>query len=214
MATRIYIVDDHPIVRRGLRQLFEREPDFTVCGEAETVAQALLDVPRLSPDLVVSDLSLEGQGGLDLARHLAAHHPDLPVLIVSMHDEELYARRAIDAGARGYIMKRSTEDEVVQAARHVLTGRIYVSESIREEMLAAAPAGDGPSVSPLDVLSDRELEIFFLIGQGFAPRHIAEQLSLSVSTVEVYRERIKEKLNLKSSPLLLRYAIRWCKDHH
>ncbi len=210
---RILIVDDHPIVRRGLHQLFDREANFCVCGEAESVAQALLAVPELEPDLVVTDLTLGGRGGLELTQQLATQYPDLPVLIVSMHDELLYAQRALAAGARGYVMKRSADGALIQAARQVLSGEIYVSDAVREQMHAEPDSDDLSDLSRLDVLTDRELEVFMLIGQGFAPRHIAERLSLSVSTVEVYRERIKEKLNLNSSPLLLRYAVRWCKDH-
>ena len=212
MTTRVYIVDDHPIVRRGLCQIFEREPDFCICGEADSVAQALLALPDLAPDLIVSDLSLEGRSGLELTRQIATYHPNLPVLIVSMHDEQLYAQRALAAGARGYIMKRCTDNELIQAAREVLAGRIYVSEGIRQQMETSCPL-NGSSPNTLAALADRELEVFRLIGQGFAPRHIAEQLNLSVSTIEVYRERIKQKLDLKSSPLLVRYAVRWYKDH-
>ena len=213
MTQRIFTVDDHPVVRRGLCQLFENEPDFHVCGEAGSVAQALLALPGLAPDLVVSDLTLEGRGGLELARQLAVHHPGLPVLIVSMHDELLYAQRALAAGARGYVMKRRSDDEVIRAAREVLAGRTYVSEAVRQQMQVDGRPGRPAPATPIEALTDRELEVFLLIGQGFAPRHIAERLSLSASTVEVYRERLKQKLSLESSPLLLRYAVRWCKDH-
>jgi DNA-binding NarL/FixJ family response regulator len=184
-----------------------------VVDRADSVAQALLAIHDLAPDMVVSDLALEGRGGLELTRQLATHYPDVPVLIVSVHDEDLYAQRALAAGARGYVMKRRSADEVIRAAREVLAGRIYVSEAVRQQMRETGQP-DGPlAASPIEALSDRELEVFLLIGRGYAPRHIAEQLSLSVSTVEVYRERLKEKLGLASSPLLLRYAVRWCKDH-
>lgn len=212
MLTSVYIVDDHAIVRYGLRQIFEREPDFCVCGEADNVTQALLDIPKSSPDLIVTDLSLDGRSGLELTQQLAAHHPNLPVLVMSMHDEQLYAHRVLAAGARGYVMKRSSFVQVVEAAREVVAGRIYVSEPIREQIQASEHV-NGCFSGPLGVLTDRELEVFRLIGQGYAPRHIAEYLNLSVSTIEVYRERIKEKLGLESSPLLLRFAVRWCKDH-
>jgi DNA-binding NarL/FixJ family response regulator len=131
-----------------------------------------------------------------------------------MLDEQLYEQRALSAGARGYVMKRSADDEVIRAAHEVLAGRIYVSEAVRKQMQAADPMPEQAMTSPVKALTDRELEVFLLIGQGYAPRHVAEQLNLSVSTVEVYRERLKEKLGLKSSPVLLRYAIRWCKDHN
>ncbi|HMB91976.1 MAG TPA: response regulator transcription factor [Rhodothermales bacterium] len=213
MRTRVYIVDDHPIVRRGLRQIFERQPDFCVCGEADNVTQALLAIPDLAPDLVVTDLSLEGRGGLELTRQITAHHPKLPVLIISMHDEQLFAPRALDAGARGYIMKRCSDNELIHAAREVMAGRVYLSEPVHEQMEACTHL-NGSVLNSLAALTDREMEVFRLIGEGFAPRHIADQLNLSVSTVEVYRQRIKEKLDVRSSPLLLRYAIRWCKDHN
>lgn len=212
MLKRIYLVDDHSVVRRGLRQLFEHEADFCVCGEASSVTQALSEISELAPDLVLSDLTLEGRSGLELVQLLAAHHPHIPVLIVSMHDEQLYAQRTLAAGARGYVMKRHADGEVIQAAREVLAGRIYASETVWERIhVGLHPNGVPPT--PIDVLSDRELEVFLLIGQGFAPRHIAERLSLSTSTIEVHREHIKQKLGLESSPLLLRYAVRWCKDH-
>lgn len=213
MTKRIYIVDDHPVVRRGLSQIFEREPGFYVCGEAESVAQALLAIPDLAPDLVVSDLSLEGRSGLELTTQLKRQHPSLPVLIVSMHDEELYAARALAAGANGYVMKRSSDRDIIWAAQEVLAGRIYLSEYMRHQLEANQHQNGIAVASPIDLLADRELEVFLLMGQGFAPRHIAEKLSLSPSTVEVYRERLKEKLGLESSPVLLRYAVRWCKDH-
>jgi DNA-binding NarL/FixJ family response regulator len=171
-------------------------------------------VPKLDPDLIVSDLMLDGRGGLELTQQIVTFHPHVPVLIVSMLDEQLYAQRALSAGARGYVMKRSADDEVIRAAHEVLAGRIYVSEAVRKQMQAADPMPEQAMTSPVKALTDRELEVFLLIGQGYAPRHVAEQLNLSVSTVEVYRERLKEKLGLKSSPVLLRYAIRWCKDHN
>lgn len=208
-VTRVALVDDHAIVRRGLRQLFEREPDFAVCGEAATEAEGFDLVESVAPDLLVTDITLEGRGGIDLIKRIRRYHPDLPILVVSMHDAELYAHRVLAAGAQGYIMKRHTENEVIRAARVVRSGSTYVGGDPRGRADLAAP---GEEPNPVAVLTDRELEVFLLVGQGFTPRHIAERLSLSVSTIEVYRERIKEKLELKSSPLLLRYAVRWCKD--
>lgn len=213
VTKRVYIVDDHPVVRRGLRQLFEREQGFSVCGEAESVAQALMSVPASDPELVISDLSLGGRNGLELTRQLATHHPRVPVLIVSMHDEKMYAQRAIAAGAKGYVMKKHSEQEVVKAAREVLAGKIYLSDAIRPLVEENGDQNRDTSGSPINALTDRELEVFRLIGEGFPPRHIAENLNLSVSTIEVYRERIKHKMGLKSSPLLLRYAVSWCKDN-
>lgn len=201
--TRTVLVDDHTVVRRGLRQLFEREPDFEVVGEAATEAEAFDLIEALGPDLLVTDLTLEGRGGLDLIGRVHRYHPEVRVLVLSMHDEALYARRAFAAGARGYVMKRYADDEILRAARIVRGGEVYLS--------AHAPLPGEPN-GPLAGLTDREFEVFLLIGEGYAPRHIAEKLSLSVSTVEVYRERLKEKLGLESSPLLLCYAVRWCKD--
>jgi DNA-binding NarL/FixJ family response regulator len=206
-ATRVLLVDDHAIVRRGLRQLFEREPDFTVCGDAATETEAFDLVETLAPDLLVTDLTLEGRSGLDLIKRVHAYYGDLPVLVVSMHDERVYAHRALAAGAQGYVMKRSTDAEIVKAARAVRDGMAYCEKTIR--CSADLPGGED---SPVTLLSDRELEVFLLIGEGFTPQHIAERLSLSVSTVEVYRQRIKKKLDIESAPMLLRYAVRWCRD--
>lgn len=209
MFHRIFLVDDHPVVRHGLRLLFEQEPDLRVCGEAAEVPAALEAIAHLAPDLVVTDLMLDGGSGLDLVRALRKSR--VAVLIFSMHDEALYAERALCAGAHGYVMKCCSEGEVVRAAREVLAGRIYVSDGLRH---TRPNFGAWPSrPAPPDTLTDRELEVFLLIGQGYAPRHIAEKLNLSPSTVEVYRERLKEKLDLESSPLLIRYAVSWCRDH-
>lgn len=211
---RVFVVDDHPIVRRGLRQLFHREVDFTVCGEAATAADALLAITDLQPDLVVSDLKLEGRDGLELTKQIDTHAPAVPVLIVSMYDERLYAERALAAGARGYVMKRSDDDELLHAARQVLTGRIYITDAIREKVREHGDAlPEATKDHLIDRLTDRELEVFLLLGQGFAPRHIADRLNLSVSTIEVYRGRLKDKLHLDSSAVLTRYAVRWCRDH-
>ena len=206
---RIVLVDDHAIVRRGLRQLFEREPDFLVCAEADTGDEGFRAVERLAPDLLVTDLTLEGRGGLELTSQVHRYHPDLPVLVVSMHDEALLARRALAAGARGYVTKRRAEHVVVSAARAVLAGHLFV-EGLTPP---AGASGEGKAADPVSTLSDREFEVFLLLGKGYAPRHIADALSLSVSTVEVYRERMKEKLGVESSPLLVRYAVRWCRDN-
>lgn len=152
---------------------------------------------------------LAGASGLDLIKRVHRYHPDLPVLVVSMHDEALYARRARAAGARGYVMKRGTEGDILEAARAVRQGHPYFND-----LASDLPDSDGQTGDAVQHLTDREFEVFLLIGQGFTPRHIAAQLALSVSTVEVYRERLKEKLRLESSPHLLRYAVRWCKDQH
>ncbi len=209
---RTVLVDDHALVRRGLRQLFEREPDFTVCGDAATETEAFDLVEALAPDLLVTDMTLEGRSGLDLIQRVHRYHPALPVLVVSMHEEDLYAHRAFAAGARGYVMKRSADGEVLRAARAVRDGSVYTGGTVRSDPGPELRLGNGRD--PLAALTDREFEVFLLVGRGFTPRYIAEQLALSVSTVEVYRERLKEKLDLASSPLLLRYAVRWCKDQN
>ena len=202
---RVVLVDDHAVLRWGLRQLFDAEPDFAVCAEAGTVDEGFRAVERLAPDLLVTDLTLGGRGGLELTDQVRRYHPGLPVVVVSMHDPALFARRALAAGARAYVTKDRAEHDVIPAARAALDGRTFVNG-------AAGPPASGADGDPVAALSDRELEVFLLIGQGFAPRYIAQALCLSVSTVEAYRERMKEKLDLESSPVLLRFAVRWCKD--
>ena len=199
----VFIIDDHAIVRRGLRDLFSSEPDFSVCGEAATAADARVKLREIPTDLVLCDLMLDGRSCLDLTRELAGERRRRRILIVSMHDEPLYVHRCLEAGACGYISKQRPTTELIKAARDVLNGEVYVSEC--KEC--------GPEEPVLDRLTDREFEVFLLLGQGFVPRHIADQLNLSVSTVEVYRQRLKEKLHVASSPMLLRYAVRWCRDH-
>ncbi len=205
----VVLVDDHAIVRWGLRQLFDREPDFHVCAEGDSLVEGFSAVEHQRPDLLVTDFSLGGRGGLELTEQVRRYHPAVSVLVVSMHDEDLVAHRALAAGARGYVTKRRADRDVLPAARAVLSGRTFVGGRA-----GALPkdVSDGPA-DPVDVLTDRELEVFLLLGRGFAPRHVAGSLCLSVSTVEVYRERMKEKLGVASSPVLLRYAVRWCRDH-
>lgn len=204
-ARRIVLVDDHAVVRRGLRQLFDREPDLSVCAEADTLDGGFRAVEREGPDLLVTDLTLEGRGGIELTEQVRRYHPSVPVLVVSMHDEALFAQRAFAAGARGYVTKRRAEREVVLAARAVLAGGTYVNDG-------GALVVDSPPQDPVAGLTDREFEVFLLLGQGYTPRHVAEALCLSVSTVEAHRERMKGKLGVESSPMLLRYAVAWCKD--
>ena len=202
---RVVLVDDHAVLRWGLRQLFEAEPDFAVCAEAATVDEAFQAVEREAPDLLVTDLALAGRGGLELTGQVQRYHPGLPVLVVSMHDQALFAHRSLAAGASGYVTKDRAERDVIPAARAALNGQTFVGGAV-------GPPASGLGGDPVAALSDRELEVFLLIGQGYAPRYIAQTLCLSVSTVEAYRERMKEKLSLESSPVLLRFAVRWCKD--
>ena len=207
---RIVIVDDHPIVRQGLAQLIEQEDDLHICGQAEDAHEAVRAIRELNPDLVIVDISLRTSSGIDLIKDIKAQFPALPVLTLSMHDEALYAERALRAGARGYIMKQEAPEEVVTAIRRVLAGTTYVSQGMAAKMVNKIVAGPGEkNASPVDRLSDRELEVFRLIGEGYGTREMAEKLYLSVKTIETYRAHIKEKLNLQDANELLRAAIRW-----
>jgi DNA-binding NarL/FixJ family response regulator len=207
---RILIVDDHPMMRQGLGQLIGAESDLAVCGEAENAERALDAIKSLNPDLVLADISLPGKNGLELIKDFQTMQPGLPVLVISMHDESLYAERVLRAGGRGYIMKQEGGKKLMEAIRQVLDGKIYVSEKMSAEILEMfSGRRAGSEGSPLEKLTDREFEIFQLISQGKGTRDIAEQLHLSVKTVEVHRANIKGKLKLKSAPELIRYAVRW-----
>lgn len=207
---RIVIVDDHPIVRQGLAQLIEQEDDLHICGQAEDAHEAMRAIRELNPDLVIVDISLRTTSGIDLIKDIRAQFPALPVLTLSMHDEALYAERALRAGAKGYIMKQEAPEEVVTAIRRVLAGTTYVSQGMAAKMVSKIVAGPGEKgASPVDRLSDRELEVFRLIGEGYGTREMAEKLYLSVKTIETYRAHIKDKLNLQDANQLLRAAIRW-----
>jgi DNA-binding NarL/FixJ family response regulator len=207
---RILIVDDHPMMRQGLAQLIDNESDLSVCGEADSAGQALTGVGTQKPDLVIADISLPDKNGLELIKDLQAMQSDLPVLVVSMHDESLYAERVLRAGGRGYIMKQEGGKKLMEAIRHVLSGQIYVSEKMSAKILeifsGRRPQG---SDSPIEQLSDREFEVFELIGQGKATREIADHLHLSVKTVEVHRANIRKKLKLTSGTDVVHQAIRW-----
>jgi DNA-binding NarL/FixJ family response regulator len=208
---RVFIVDDHPIVRQGLAQMINQEADLMVCGEAEDAQNALQAVAELLPDLVLVDLSLKGGSGLDLIRALQARQNPLPVLVVSMHDESLYVERALRAGARGYIMKHEATDIMMSAIRRVLQGEIYVSDKMLTKLLGRLLPGDSPdtNTSILERLSNRELEVFRLIGEGHNTRHIATVLHVSIKTVESHRAHIKDKLKLHDTVELVRYAMQW-----
>ena len=208
--TRILIVDDHALVRRGLVELIEREPDLEVCGEAVDADDALRQVTAARPDLVIIDLSLKSGHGINLIKQIRASHKNVKMLVSSMHDESLFAERAVRAGALGYISKDEPTETVLQAIRHVLRGQLYLSSQMTSNLLGRAV--DGKEVterSPLQCLSDRELEVFQRIGQGQTTRQIAADLDLSVKTIETYREHIKKKLNLKNSAELNRHAVQW-----
>ncbi len=207
---KIIIVDDHPLMRKGLALSLDSETDLKVVGQAADAEEGLTMLEELTPDVAIVDISLPGMSGLELIKHIQAMHPEVRSLVVSRHDEALYAERAIRAGARGYVMKLEAGDEIVKAVRRVLAGGIYVSEEINERLLMGLAAGrDELAQSPLEVLSDRELEVFELSGRGLVTREIAERLHLSVKTVESYRARIKDKLNLKTAAELMQHAVQW-----
>lgn len=212
---RVLLVDDHPIVRAGLAQLIDRQPDLAVAGEAGHPAEALRFLAQQSVDLLLTDVTMPERGGLELIKDLQALHPDLPVLVVSMHDEAIYAERLLRAGARGYIMKEAGGESLLQAIRQVLTGQIYVSPAMAATILSRLsdrkPRG---SNSPIEKLSDREFEIFQLIGQGRSTREIATRLHLSPKTVDVHRLNIRHKLALPDGNALVRHAVRWIETQH
>ena len=203
-------MDDHPFMRAGLAQLIERQADLAICGEAGDPAAASRELENTRPDLVLTDITMPGRSGLEFIKDLKATHPDLPILVVSMHDEVIYAERALRAGARGYIMKEAGGEALLAAVRRVLGGEIYVSPRMSAKILDAV-SGRRPrgSHSPIEKLSDREFEVFQLIGHGKTTRDIAAQLHLSPKTVDVHRAHIKEKLELKDATALVRHAVRW-----
>ena len=207
---KVLIVDDHPIIRQGLSELINHESDLIVCGHAEDAPEALVQIKESEPDMVIVDISLKETSGMELTKDIKAQYPNLPVLALSMHDEALYAERMLRAGAKGYIMKAEATENVVTAIRKILSGQIYVSDKMAAKMVRKL-VGGGPDVgvSAIERLSDRELEVFQLIGQGHGTRQIAERLHLSIKTIETYREHIKEKLNLADANELLQYAIQW-----
>ncbi len=208
--TSILLVDDHPVMRRGLRMIIDDEADLDVTHEAGTAEDALALIDSQLPDLIVADISLPGMSGIELTKHLHALHPELPVLIVSRHDEALYAERALRAGARGYVMKLEASDTIVAAIRRILRGGIYVSMDVNDRLLGHVAAGRSTATaSPLELLSDRELDVFRMTGQGQTTREIAERLHLSVKTVESYRARIKTKLDIGNASELMQRAVTW-----
>src|SRR5271155_1370048 len=204
----VFIVDDHPLLRQGLALLVNRERDLVVCGEAEEAQTAMSEIALKKPDILIADISLNGPDGLDLLKNLRTLYPDLPVLILSMHDESIYAERALRARANGYIMKQEATEKVLVALRRILAGDIYLSEKMANKLLhqyiSGAPADMN---SRLSALSDRELEVFRLIGEGRSTRQIAETLHLSIKTVETYQAHIKDKLSLRSGRELVQHAI-------
>jgi DNA-binding NarL/FixJ family response regulator len=208
--TRVVVIDDHPMVREHLKQMLRSEPDLCVCGEADTRTEGLEIITATKPDLAIVDLSLKESHGLDLIKDLQISSPRLPILVVSMHDESLYAERAIRAGARGYITKQEATKKILLAIRRVLAGEVYLSESLTSKVLTKLMASQtAQAPSAIETLTDRELQVFRLIGLGHTTRQIADELGLDGKTVETYRSRIKEKLELKDAADLLQRAILW-----
>ena len=209
-SVQILLVDDHPIVRRGLIDLIEHESDLSVCGEAENALDALDAVQKKQPDLAIIDITLKNSDGLDLVKRLSDSENPPTILVVSMHDEGLYAERALRAGAMGYVMKEEVDEKIVSAIRSVLQGKVYLSDVMRDEILRRFART--PRTSPkalVEELSDRELEVFQLIGEGLETREIAERLCLSVKTIDSYRSRIKMKLNIRTATELIQQAVQW-----
>jgi DNA-binding NarL/FixJ family response regulator len=208
--TRLLILDDHPMMREGLAQLINNEPDLTVCGQAGTAVEGLDMVAKLKPDLLLVDISLPDKSGIEVIKDSLALHPEIPVLVISMHDETLYAERIVRAGARGYVMKQEGGQKLMAAIRKVLSGQIYVSEKISASLLESLSGRTPPTPRPaMHKLSDREFEVLQLLGQGKGTSEIAEQLHLSAKTIEAHRANIKRKLELRTGPELVRYAVRW-----
>jgi DNA-binding NarL/FixJ family response regulator len=207
---RLLLVDDHPILRQGLAEMVNHEADLTVCGTAENLSQALDQIEKLKPDLVLLDITLKGSNGIEVLKDIKVREPKLLVLMLSMHDESLYAIRALRAGAAGYMMKHESADAVLVAIRKVLSGEIALSQNMERQMMKQLVGGRAPRTgSALEDLSDRELQVFGLIGKGYSTRQISEELHLSIKTIESHRAHIKDKLKLKSATELVQHAIKW-----
>jgi DNA-binding NarL/FixJ family response regulator len=212
---RIFLVDDHPITRQGVQVLINQEPDLEVCGEADSAPKAFDLLQKSKADLAVIDISLKTTSGIELTKNLRVLLPDLPILIMSMHDENLYAERALRAGAKGYVMKQEASDSILVAIRRILAGELYLSEKMKEKMLHRLVHNRKDEVVfSIDTLSDREMEVFQLIGNGFSTRQIATKLNLSVKTIDSYREHLKLKLHIEKGADLVRHAIQWVKSEN
>ena len=206
---RILVVDDHPMMRDGLRQLIAGEPDLEICGEADDANAALQEAENLKPDLAIVDITLRSSNGLDLIKDLRIRSPRTAVLVLSMHDESLYAERVLRAGGRGYIMKQEGGTKILEGIRQVAAGRTYVSEAVSARILDAISGVQGESKSAVETLTDREFQVFQLIGQGLSTKEMADKLHVSAKTIEVHRVNIKEKLGLGTAAELIRFAVRW-----
>ena len=209
--TKVLVVDDHPLVRERVAELINQEPDLVVCGEAEDARKALTVVADTRPDIAIVDITLKDSYGIELIKQLKELYPDLPTLVLSMHDESLYGERALRAGARGYLTKQEATKKVIDAIRRILRGEVYVSEKLAGSLVRKVAGRNHQAAggSPLDVLTDREVEVFQLLGQGSTVKEVAQRLLVSAKTVEAHREHIKQKLNFNTSNQLLRFAIQY-----
>lgn len=213
--TNILIVDDHPIFRMGMRELLNQEEDFSVCAVAENISGARKALRDHQPDLAIIDISLSEENGLDLVKEIAAGPCRLPILVLSLHDESVWAERAIRAGARGYVMKKEASESVISAIRNILDGKIHVSSDMMAHLLDKFQVNpEGRGAPTVDVLTDRELEVFRLIGSGLATREIASRMNLGIKTIGTYRDRIKQKLCIKNAAELTRRAVLWIENEH
>jgi len=209
------MIDDHPMVVEGLAQLINREPDLMVCGQAQDAPKALQAIETLKPDMTIVDISLNGTNGIELIKDIKLRHGELPVLVLSAHDESFFAERSLRAGAGGYVMKLEAPDNLMNAIRRVLNGEIYLSAKMSGKMLQKYVGSSGkPMETSIDRLTDREVAVLQLIGLGHGTREIAEQLNLSVKTIETYRAHIMEKLDLKNATELVKYAIQWVQSQY
>lgn len=211
--TRVFLVDDHPLMRQGVAQLINAQTDMEVCGEAEDAHSALRGMEKTKPDAAIIDISLKGSNGIELIKNLKAIYKFLPILVLSMHDEGIYAQRVLRAGALGYVMKQDAAEKVVTALRRILSGEIYVNEKVGSQMLHQALTGRGkPDASPIDRLSDRELEVIQAIGEGRPTREIARDLNVSVKTIESHRAHIKDKIGLRNASELVKFSVQWVEN--
>ncbi len=211
--TRVFIVDDHPLLRKGLGELINQQLDMSICGEAEDAPEALKAICQIRPDLVIVDISLKSQNGIELIKNIKAVNPSIQILVLSMHDESIYALRVLKAGAKAYVMKQEVVDKVMEAIRRIRAGKVFVSERVAAQMLSQVVDGNDPSRnSPVDSLSDRELEIVTMIGNGTPTREIAKRLSISIKTVESHRAHIKDKLSLTNATQLVQWCVRWVEE--
>jgi DNA-binding NarL/FixJ family response regulator len=207
---RVFLIDDHTVVRNGLAELLNHTSDLQICGEAASAEEALEKIESSTPDIALVDLTLGEMTGLELIKNLKTRLPQLPILVLSMHDESFYAERCLRAGAKGYIMKKEAIEQVEHAIRQILDGKVYLSQKMSDQFLLAVARGDAAKIgSPVNLLSDRELEVFECIGRGLGASEIARKLHLSVKTIESYQAKLKEKLNLKDSSALFQYALHW-----